>query len=204
MIPFLLLGGAAAGAAGLTAAALMDSRRSGTAQVSFDSLDAAGVIRHLDAYFWKSSRLLQQVSDILMQSIDLCAAPVCLPDDNLAARAGDLIGCGLTAVQRRLAASRLKDARDDAWKLYMSHRGLFARGNDLLREADLPMVTHARCRLKELSFDMDHSLNNDDWSLCGAADPLQDFLTGSGDAANRLIESLEKLQDAPKSGADRA
>lgn len=199
----VFLGGALAGIAGLSAAALLrkDSLDSdGCTDVPFNgsgaaSLKTAKVREAMDEYFFKAHDLADQCFALLMKSTDLGMGPIALPDDSLLERAANALGGGLTRISRTFQADELRSLRKRATRLYNQYRPAFERGNALLAAKNLAGVSISTENL-DTQVPLDNSLANEDWydDLDAACNRLHDFLTESSDAAWKLLKQLEQLE----------
>ena len=193
--------GALAGAAGLTAAALLDTSSSApelpgpSCEGSPSGLDAAAVVSALNEYFFKAHELARRCSTLSMESSELCMGPIELPEDSLLQKAGNAIDGGLTRVVRGFKAEDLRSLHRQAARLFSDYRPVFTRGNELLKGA---AMTGVGVSTRELAIRdrLDNSLANEDWfdDLDEGCSRLNSFLTDSADAAQELIDQLETLQ----------
>ena len=100
-----LLGGALLGAAGLAAAAVLsentsDASSSGSLSLdNVDALDAAGLAKRLNSYFFKAQAISSKCNSLTLESGDLCG-PLELPDDGFFMRAGNAIVGKMTEISR--------------------------------------------------------------------------------------------------------
>lgn len=195
------LGGALAGAAGLSAAALLD-KSSSSPDLSGPSrpgspaeFDASGVVDALKEYFFKAHELAQRCSSLSMESCGLSMGPIELPDDNLFQKAANILNGGFTRVLRGFKAEDLRALRRQVATLFSEYRPIFQRGNELLKEARMAGVSVST---KELNIRdrLDNRLDNEDWfdDLYKGCSRIGTFLTESADAARELIGQLETFQ----------
>ncbi len=197
MLPLVFLGGALFGAAGLAAAALYDNHRTESRYSPLlktpEALDADGVVKELNAYFFKAQSLYMDCNSIIFDSVDLISSSVTLPWDGKVRKTLDKIGDGMNALARRNVNSRLRHMKEEAGKLYDRYRGVFARANELVRGTGRSPLNLDGIRFEAISWEVNNSADNEDWDeeIEVLADCIRNFLKKSCDAADRLTDMLQ-------------
>jgi hypothetical protein len=201
-----LLGGALAGAVGLTAAALLSEKKSdayfsgGASPDAANSLGAEDVATRLNSYFFKATALALKCSSLSLESGELHCTPIDLPDDDFLTKVGNKIGGSLTITCRAGKLSSLRDLKKEAERLYQGHRNLFVRANTILERNGEETVSLKFPSLQNQDLTLNNSLSNDDWildfdDLCGK---VRDFINKTIEIAEKLIGKLEALSESKK------
>ncbi len=197
MLPLVFLGGAIAGAAGLTAAALYNSHKSEFQYSPLlktpDVLDAAGVVRELNNYFFKAQSLYTACNKVVFDCSELIFTPVPLPWDNVVRRTLNRIGGGMNSFGRKNGNSRLCKLKEEAITLYGRYKGVFLRANELAKTMGRTPLQLDVIKFDDVTHELDNSVTNENWDedFEALADSIRNFLDRSCDVANQLIDMLE-------------
>lgn len=200
------LGGAILGAAGLTAAALIDDKLNPKPTLpdpdEARSMSVEAVTRGLSAYCMRASALSAETSASIRQKVD--AEPMRdFEDDSILDRMRNRLGGGVCIIDRKLRLSSLRDFLSDAEKLYRQHRCLFVRANVILRENGLHGVTLKNLTPRKRTSSLDNSVANEDWrdQFNDFLEAVEDYITATIDAANLLCDKLEALSESETTNA---
>jgi hypothetical protein len=194
------LGGAILGAAGLTAAALIDDKLNPKPSLpdpdDARSMSVERVTSGLSAYCMRAAALNTEKTASIRQKVD--AEPMRdFEDDGILDRMRNRLGGGVCLIDRKLKVSSLRDFLSEAEKLYKQHRCLFVRANVILREHGIQGVSLKTLAPRKRTFTLDNSVSNNDWhyQFDDSLEVVQDFITATIDAANLLCDKLEALSE---------
>lgn len=198
-----LMGGLLAGAAGLATAALVTSKKSDDPLDSLDDAkpsetranDATGLKRQLDRYFFKASTIIEKCTSLDMESGDLMATSIEMPDDSILQKMGDKIGDKLNVKLRQWKLQELVNLKKEAAALYLQYRDVFDKANALLEKHGLPQVSLKGLNFGGKDFSLNNSIDNEEWTFDfgDLADRVTNFLEKSQKASEDLVDGLEKI-----------
>lgn len=197
MLPLVFIGGAIAGAAGLTTAALWDKKKREAEfplqlqQVA--SLNAQDICELLTDYCIKANLLSSRCSLCFAQIGEACTPTIELPDETALERIFRKIDSRVTPVMRRWKHQQFLSFRDEARDLYARYRGVFGRGNELLLGMGKVALMLRDITFRGCDFSLDNSAANEDWDmqLDDMADLIRNYLDKSVSIAEQLIACLE-------------
>jgi hypothetical protein len=112
-------------------------------------------------------------------------------------RVGNAIVGKMTEISRAGKQDAVLAAKKEAEQLYLRHRGVFARANAVLEQHGMQRVSCKGITFSGQAFSLNNALSNDDWVLefDALVDKVRDFLDKSTEAADQLINNLERIQD---------
>ena len=132
--------------------------------------------------------------------------PISLPDDNVFQKALNIIGETGNKFCRRNRVNQLEAVMKDVHKLYERYKGVFKQVNALLQELGRNPVDISSIICREITPNINNSLENDDWGfeLEAYADTIRDFIETSCSKAEELIELLNQKESVGAMAANKS
>ena len=197
-------GGAILGAAGLTAAALIDDKLnpkpSLPAPDEVRSMSVERVTSGLSAYCMKASALNSKTLDPTLNPWNNVTPLMDYEGDSLLDRIKNRMGGAICIIDRKIKMSALRNFLEESERLFKLHRCLFVRANIILREHGVQGINLKTLTPRKRAFMLDSSVSNGDWmnQYSDSLQVVQDFITATIDMANLLCEKLEALSEPEK------